>query len=267
VDYRPPISLAIKRVSFQNILHDISTTFSTGQMVGIVGPNGAGKSTFIRLIAGIWRPTSGSVTLNHISVSTLSSKKRACQMAYLPQQISDDCLFTVREFVEMGRYAHHAIWGTKTRLGHQLVERAISQMGLTRYADAPISDLSGGERQRVGIARCLAQESRILLLDEPISNLDIFYQMDILERLKKFADSGYLVILSIHNLEFAMRYCTDLVLLKEGAVYAQGKPDAVLTESAMADVFSVSANSYCDPFGNFVRFSFHALKEVADSGL
>jgi ABC-type cobalamin/Fe3+-siderophores transport system ATPase subunit len=257
--FSPPEALDVSQLFFQTILHNINTSFSTGQMIGIVGPNGAGKSTFIRLVAGIWKPTTGSVTLNGISVSTLSAKERARQMAYLPQQISEDCPFTVHEFVEMGRYAHHSIWHSLTNSGQKAVQQAILQMGLEKYADVPIGELSGGERQRVGIARCLAQESRILLLDEPISNLDIFYQIDILERLQELANSGYLIILSIHHLEFAARYCAQLLLLKDGTLYAQGKPDAVLTEAAMEDVFSVKANAYRDPFGHFVRFSYRQL--------
>ncbi len=254
--------LEIEQLSFQNILHQVNTTFTSGQMVGIIGPNGAGKSTLMRLLAGIWKPSLGQVTLNGLPVRNLSTKERARHIAYLPQQLSADCPFTVHEFVEMGRYAHNVTWGTNTKQGQEIVQSSISEMGLEKYGNTRVSDLSGGERQRVGLARCLAQESSILLLDEPISNLDIFYQMDILERLRALSEQGYLVILSIHHLEFATRYCSNLLLLQKGKVYAQGTPEDVLSETAMADVFAVNASPYRDPFGDFVRFSYQPLREA-----
>ncbi len=246
----------IHQLSFDEILHPVSATWASGQMVGIVGPNGAGKSTLLRMVAGIWTPTTGSVNLNQVPLTHLSVKDRARNIAYLPQQISDECPYTVHDFVEMGRYAHRSAWGGLTKKGRSAVHQAIVQMGLHKYVDVPLSQLSGGERQRAAVARCLAQESPTLILDEPISNLDIYYQIDILERLKKLADSGYLVVLSIHHLEFAARYCTNVMLLHEGTVYAQGAVGDVLSETAVADVFSVQVKRFRDPYGNYLRFSY-----------
>ncbi len=244
------------------VLRDATLVVQSRDRVALVGSNGAGKSTLLRLAAGIWKPSSGAVMINQHYLTTLSMKERARNIAYLPQQISEDCPYTVRDFVEMGRYAYRSGFLGLSPKGRFSVQDAIVQMGLQKHADTPLFRLSGGERQRAGIARCLAQESRILLLDEPISNLDIYYQIDILERLKQFANDGFLVILSIHHLEFAARYCTNLLLLNQGAVHAVGKVDDVLSEQAVEQVFAVHAKRYFDPHGEYLRFSYE-LHETA----
>jgi ABC-type cobalamin/Fe3+-siderophores transport system ATPase subunit len=243
-------------VSYVPILHDISANWRGGQIVGIVGPNGAGKSTLLRLMAGIWTPTDGLITIDGQPLTKLPAKARARRIAYLPQQIPAECPFTVAEFVEMGRYAHRTAWGGIGPHGWQVVREAVEQMGLTEYQDVPLTRLSGGERQRAGVARCLAQESPVMLLDEPISNLDVYYQIDMLERLREFTARGHLIIVSIHHLEFAARYCSEVLLLHRGRVYAQGDPEQVLTAEAVREVFGVFADVYRDPYQRHLRFSY-----------
>ncbi|WP_245577997.1 ABC transporter ATP-binding protein [Alicyclobacillus herbarius] len=251
------VRLELKNLGFQPVLSGVSATWRGGQVVGIVGPNGAGKSTLLRLLAGIWPASRGGVVLNGRSLSTFTAKERARYLAYLPQQQPEDCPFTVREFVEMGRYAHRSPFGGLGAHGWRVVHASIQRMGLTEYECVPLFRLSGGERQRAGVARCLAQESPILVLDEPISNLDVYYQLDMLERLRELAADGRLVILAIHHLEFAARYCTELMILWEGRVYATGHPIEVLTPDALRDVFRVEADVFADPHSQHLRFTYH----------
>ncbi|MCL6626927.1 ABC transporter ATP-binding protein [Alicyclobacillus shizuokensis] len=236
-------------------LQAVSARWRGGQVIGVVGPNGAGKSTLLRLIAGVLPAATGTVSLSGRPLRGLASRERARWLAYLPQQLPEDCPFTVREFVEMGRYAHRSPWGGVGGHGWQVIHDSIARMGLGSYEDVPLSQLSGGERQRAGVARCLAQESPVLLLDEPISNLDVHYQLDMLQRLRELADAGRLVVVAIHHLEFAARYCSQLLLLDKGRVYACGRPQEVLTAAALRDVFGVEAEVFTDAHAH-LRFTY-----------
>lgn len=247
--------LELVRVSYLHILHEVSATFSGGQIIGLIGPNGAGKSTLLRVTAGVLPKSSGVITLDGQDVSGLKAKARARRISYLPQQLPDDISFTVREFVEMGRYVHQ----TDER---GMVNEALAQMKLTSWADAPMHTLSGGERARAGIARCLAQESRVLLFDEPIASLDLYYQMDILKQLRRLAQIGYLIIIAIHHLELAIRFCDQFLLLHCGRVYQQGDAVTVMQESTLAEVFGIHAKTYPDPYTGALRFSVLADTEA-----
>jgi ABC-type cobalamin/Fe3+-siderophores transport system ATPase subunit len=248
--------LELQNVSYHGILHDVNLAWSHGQFVGLIGPNGAGKSTLLRILAGIWRPTTGSVYLNGKALSDMSARRRAKEIAYLPQHMPEDVAFTVEQYVEMGRYAYRTPWGHLEPESKEAVTNALNTLNLLDYRNAHLERLSGGERQRAGIARCIAQGSPIILLDEPISSLDLYYQVDILRRLQRLAHQGYLIVTAIHNLELAARYCTRLVLLHHGRIYAHSSPNDVLTERALLDVFQVSAKTYADPYDGFLRVSY-----------
>lgn len=269
--------LELSDVSYLDIVHGVSTRLDGGQLIGLLGPNGAGKSTLLRLATGVLTPTAGCVQIGEQDMRSFNPRDRARQIAYLPQQLPDDIPFTVREFVEMGRYAHRAVdrvpsasaWRTSavrqqqadtssTRQrpsGRAVVDSALQRMSLTNWADAPMRTLSGGERQRAGIARCLAQESRVLLLDEPIASLDLYYQVDILQQLRKLAEEGYLVVVAIHHLELAIRFCSRFLLLHCGRMVRHGDVSEVMTEEALAEVFRIQARTYRDPFTGTLRLS------------
>lgn len=231
-------------------------------MVGIVGPNGAGKSTLLRLMAGIWKPTSGTVTLGARSLARLSARRRAALLSFMPQQIPEDILFTVREFVEMGMYPYRDIWGQIPALSRRRVEDIIADFRLAHYRDTPLLRLSGGERQRAAVARCVAQGSPVILLDEPIASLDLEHQLSILRELSRLAQAGHLVVLSIHHLELAAQFCDEMILLSQGALYARGDPRSVLTERSVGDVFHVPAKVFEDPYSHVLRLSVSDAKEV-----
>lgn len=251
--------LSIQHVTYAGILHDLSDEWSGGQFVGLIGPNGAGKSTLLRLLAGVRSPHSGDIFLNGRRLEELSVKERAKQIAYMPQQVADDVPFTVRQFVEMGRYAYRRGLAGLDAKSRGAVESALARMALDKIANISLAELSGGERQRVALARCLAQHSQTLLLDEPISNLDLYYQADLLQLLRQLTREGLLVVLAIHHLEFAAQFCSHLVLLNHGKLYSTGTSSEVLTEQAMKDVFRMDVKTYLDPISGCLRFSYPSL--------
>lgn len=247
--------LQLEQVHYAPILKDVSAAWDTGQVIGIIGPNGAGKSTLLRIIAGVWRATSGQIHVDGRSLYSMAIRDRARFMSFMPQQVPEDIGFTVTEFIEMGLYAHRKFLGSVEQATYQRVGEAIERLSLAKFAQIPMFELSGGERQRVAIARCLVQGSPIILLDEPIANLDLHYQLDILTGLRRLADDGHLVVLSIHNLELAAKYCSAVLLLKDGQPFSAGSPEEVISESALQVVFGMSAHLFADPYTGSLRLS------------
>lgn len=245
--------LLLEQLEQAPILDKIDATFDSGRVVGLIGPNGSGKSTLLRTIAGLLPATAGKVCVNGQDITHLPSKMRARSISYLPQAMPFDIPFTVREFVEMGRYSYDASWFYKT--DDSEVNAALQNLGLTAIADVPLTEISGGERQRAGIAKCLAQNSPVLLLDEPISNLDVYYQLDIMERLAELALGGRLIILAIHHLEFAIRFCHELLVLANGRVYQRGPVESVASSDMIRDVFGIEAQMFSDPILQHPRLS------------
>jgi len=164
--------------------------------------------------------------------------------------------FTVKLFWGMGRVADRSLWGGLDESSKATVEHAMSTLHLLSLRSSRLDQVSGGERQRAGVARCLAQGSPIILLDEPIANLDVHYQLDILGHLQRLAQQGHLVVMAIHHLELAARYCDRLLLLRSGTVYAEGLPKDVLCEASLYEVFQVKAKTYVDPFEGYMRVSY-----------
>ncbi len=250
------VNMQLQGIGYEGVLQSMTASFLGGDMVGIIGPNGAGKSTLLRVMAGMWHATQGVITVNGDPVTRINARQRARKIAFMPQELSEGIGFTVAEFIEMGLYAQRTKMGSLPREARDQVSDAIEVFNLQPHAAMPLMKLSGGERQRVAVARCLAQGSPIILLDEPIANLDLHYQIEILETLSDLAKNGHLVILSIHNLELAAQYCTTLCLLSHGTLVAHGAPNKVLTEKAIDQVFHVSARIYLDPFTDALRLSY-----------
>lgn len=247
--------LEVNDLHFAPVLRNVNLDFEPGQMVAIVGPNGAGKSTLLKLLAGLWTPTAGTVRWQGQEIHAMKAKARARQIAYVPQQWPDAIPFTVAEFVTMGGYAHQ----TDRRKELPVLLR---RMGLSDYQHQPLQLLSGGERQRAVLARSLYQGSDLLLLDEPIANLDLFYQLEILNTLKQLAATGKLVILAIHHLEFALQFCETSALIHQHTVFRSGVTSEVLTEQALQEVFIVPVKRFIDPFTNTPRLSYSEVEGV-----
>lgn len=239
-----------------DILRDIDVHIRPGSFVGVIGPNGAGKTTLMRVLAGILHPTSGEVLFEGRSVHRMSETERARSIAFMSQNPGIGFGFTVADVVAMGRYAHRRPWwrgGGRSSASDDtdsdgptdeaVVEQAMAATEVGHLRERPVTNLSGGERQRVFLARTLAQQPRLLFLDEPTSDLDIRFQLEILELVRALHEERQLtVVMAIHDLTWALRYCDDILALQGGRVAADGPAEDVLTEHLIGDVFGVRAH-------------------------
>lgn len=221
------------------ILADVTASVDPGTLVGLVGPNGAGKTTLLRTITGAIDPTDGRVLLDDTPVHALSSRAASRHIASVPQQPNLDFEFTVREVVEMGRHPHRRRLGGSDA-GADVVDHALERAQVVDLADRAVTTLSGGERQRVLLARALAQDAPLLVLDEPTASLDVHHQIRTLGLVRDLVDDGRTAIAAIHDLDLASRYCDDLVLLADGTVQATGTPGEVLTPDRLRAAFGAA---------------------------
>ena len=235
------------RVDAQELLDGVDLGVDSGRMVGLIGPNGAGKSTLLRAISGILRCQDGSVSLEGRDLQLLTAKEVAKGLAIVPQIAPYTHGFTAMELVLMGRYPHLSRFQVEGKADNRI---ALDAMGMTeteRFANRTLDTLSGGERQRVFVARALAQQPRILLLDEPTSNLDVLHQLMVLDLVRQLVDDGLTAVAAFHDLSMAARYCDKLVVLSGGRVVASGSPEDVLNPSLIESVFKVRAAVFPDP--------------------
>jgi iron complex transport system ATP-binding protein len=241
-----------------NIIEHLDLTARPGELVGLVGPNGAGKTTVLRALAGLLTPRGGSVLVDDQSIDDLSSAVRARSIGLVPQGEAYVWPLRVEELVLLGRAPHRGWLLPMSRHDHTVVEQALALTELVALRQRPIDKLSGGERQRVMIARALAQEPQVLLLDEPTANLDVHHQLRLLDLVRGLVDARRLTaIVAIHDLALAARYCDRLVLLHHKHSYAAGKPEEVLTPENLRAVFDIDAELYRDPRGEWA-LSVHA---------
>jgi iron complex transport system ATP-binding protein len=238
------------------ILSDVSLTLQPGEMLGLIGPNGAGKTTLLKALGGLMKINSGAIRLAGQRLASRGPREIARMMASVPQGAITDFAFTVREIVLMGRSPHLGRFEVESLHDRDVADNAMRVMGIGGLAERYVTTLSGGERQRVFIARALAQEPRVLLLDEPTANLDVKHQLDVLGLVAQLAhEDGLGVIAAIHDLDLAAEFCDRLILLHQGKVLAEGKPEAALTAEYLSEAFEVRANLYRDPFTQAMRLS------------
>ena len=247
---RPPTISAqglTYEVDAKRLLDGVSLHADRGQIVGLVGPNGAGKTTLLRALSGILRCQEGVVRFNGVDVAHQSSRALAASVALVPQIAPYTHGFNVIELVLMGRYPHLGRFQIEGREDNRIARDAMRLTETEQFADRTLDTLSGGERQRVFIARALTQQPRVLLLDEPTTNLDVLHQLKVLDVVRRLVDDGLTAIAAIHDLNMAARYCDRLVLLSGGRVLAEGPPDQVLSPETMESAFGVRAAIHRDP--------------------
>jgi len=225
------ISLEARGVVFEydgvRALNGVSFTLKGGEVVGIVGPNGSGKSTLLKICAGILKPK-GEVLLNGKRIVGLPRKELAKRVAYLPQETSQELRFSVYEMVKFGRYPYKRILREETKRDAEVVERVIKLLGIERMRERPFNELSGGEKGRVLIARALAQEPQLLLLDEPTAHLDISHRIQVLNILRNLSKNKGILVLSVfHDLNLAFNFSDRIFLLKEGKIFYNGPPSQI----------------------------------------
>ena len=258
-------------VEAQTLLDSVHLSVDRGQFVGLIGPNGAGKSTLLRALSGMLRHQHGAVLVEGTDLRAMSSKDVAASMALVSQIAPYTHGFTSFELVLMGRYPHLGRFQIEGREDNRIARDAMRQTDTEQFADRTLDTLSGGERQRVFVSRALAQQPRILLLDEPTSNLDVFHQLKVLDLVRQLVNDGLTVVAAIHDLHMAARYCDRLVLLSGGRVLAEGTPEEVLTPGAIESAFGVRCAVYPDPVTGSLAISLigpadaHVPAEQGDS--
>jgi iron complex transport system ATP-binding protein len=246
----------------RTILEEIALAVRPGELVALCGPNGAGKSTLLRLLLGLHAPSAGQVRLGGAPVGTLSRRQIARRAALLPQDAPVDLPLTVREAVALGRLPHLERFQPEGAADAEAVERALAATDTAALGDRPVAELSGGERQRVHLARALAQEAPLLLLDEPIAGLDLAHQLAALELLRTIVDGGRGALVSLHDLSLAARRCDRMILLGEGKIRADDAPAVVLTPATLARVFGVRAEVRVDGDGRPFVLAHEPLRDV-----
>ncbi|MCW5773464.1 MAG: ABC transporter ATP-binding protein [Rhodospirillaceae bacterium] len=220
---------------------DVSTATAGGEVVGLIGPNGAGKTTLLRAMAGLIEPQSGRVTLGGRPLAGLGRIDRARRIGYLPQAGEIHWALPVAEVVLMGRLPHLDPWQSAGDEDRAIAARAMAALGIGDLAGRAATRLSGGEKARVLLARALAGEPEILLADEPVAGLDPYFGLEVMEHLAARAAAGMGVVVVLHDLALAARFCHRLVLMQHGKVAAEGAPADVLSPERLAAVYRIEA--------------------------
>ncbi len=246
----PALRLAAVTFAYRHspIFDRFHLTVSEGEMIGILGPNGTGKTTLLRLAAGSLRPGSGAVEVRGSDLATIGPRARARTIGVVPQENHLVHDFSVEEVVLMGRGPHLGLLGLEGPRDREIAHAVMTRTNVLDLAKRPFRTLSGGERQRVVVARALAQQPLILLLDEPTAFLDLRHQVAIYALLEKLnRESGLTVVVASHDVNLAARHCRRLILLHEGRIYADGPPAEVLRVETFRTVFGVDVEVRADP--------------------
>ena len=223
--------IEVHDLTLPNRLAGVSLALLPGEMLGVIGPNGAGKSSLLQSLAGLLS-TKGDIHLAGTPLRTLTSVERARQIGFLPQFCNSAWALTAEEIVALGRLP----WRDRDETA---IRKAMQETGIEAMASTQINRLSGGEQARVWLSRVLAGAPRLIVADEPVASLDLYYQSKIMDILRQHARGAHGVILAIHDLALAARYCDRFCLLKQGRVHAFGPPETVLTRTALSDAFGV----------------------------
>ncbi|SFL13530.1 iron complex transport system ATP-binding protein [Paenibacillus sp. 1_12] len=223
----------------QTVLEQVSFTVEPGECFGIIGPNGSGKSTLLKLLSGIDKPESGRVLLDGRAAYSYPRKQLAQWMAVLEQDSLPPLGFTVREMIAMGRYPFQNWLGDEIATdAEQLIEDILKQLQLVELADRTMDRLSGGERQRVALGKLMAQQPRLLLLDEPTTYLDIGYQLQMMEWIREWQQKEKLTVVAVlHDLNLAAQYCDRLLLMQAGKTVTIGRPGEVIHSELLEPVY------------------------------
>jgi len=229
-------------------LRSVDVTIRPGEITAIVGPNGSGKSTLLRAMGRLLRPTDGAVLLDGVDILKRPTRELARDLGILPQSPIAPEGLTVVDLVSRGRDPHRRWFDQWAASDEDIVNLALEKTGMLELAHARVDDLSGGQRQRAWIAMALAQETRVLLLDEPTTYLDVAHQLDVLELIQRMntVDRATIVMV-LHDLSMAARYSDRIIALSDGEIVADGTPQEVITPAVLATVFDLEATVILDP--------------------
>ena len=249
--------LEIRDIRFsydEPVLRGLSFEIGAGQLLAVVGPNGSGKSTLLKIIVGILKPESGSVLIAGRDLASIKRRQAARLIGYVAQDAAVRFPFTAMEFVLQGRFAQGRLIGFESEQDILEANRAMELTNTTQFAARLVVELSGGERQRVMLARSLASRPRVLVLDEPVANLDISHQVKMLDLVRRLTvESKMSAIVVTHELNLAADFGTNILLLKDGEMIAFGNPGDVMTEPLLRSVFETNLLVDANPINGSPR--------------
>jgi len=234
----------------RHVLSDVNATIKTGEIVGIIGRNGAGKSTLLKTIRGILPKHSGEVLFFDKKLEDYHEKELACKVAYLQQHVEVGFGYTGQDIVLAGRYPYMKWYESESEADKQLALDCMDYTGTLELADKPVTEVSGGQKQRILLAKVLAQQTPILFLDEPTTGLDMVYQEEIFRFAKELAQMGKTILMVVHELNFAAKYCSRILLLGEGKLLADAPPEVAFTEELLSRAYDADIQVTRNPLNN-----------------
>ncbi|MCM1992292.1 ABC transporter ATP-binding protein [Oceanirhabdus seepicola] len=241
-------------INNKKILDDINISFGKGEFIGLIGPNGAGKTTLLKSINGINELDAGDIKIAGKDIRKMKDKELAKEVALMNQNTSISFAFPCGEIVMMGRYPYSRTFGGFTKEDSEIVNKYMNFTDTINFKDRLITQLSGGERQRVLFAKVLAQETDVILLDEPTASLDITHEEQIFKYSKELSDKGKTVIAAVHDLRIAIKYCSKLVLLDKGGIVKEGTAEEVITEENLKTAYGINSQVYFNTVSNSLDF-------------
>ncbi len=248
------ISVKNLSVAYENntIIEDLSLSIPKGKISIIIGANGCGKSTFLKTLARINKPKAGEIFINKKDIKKINEKNIAKEVAFLPQGPVCPSGLTVRELVAFGRFPHQKLIGGLNSHDKKVIDWAIKETGLSEFADREVENLSGGQRQRAWIAMTLAQETEIIMLDEPTTYLDMSYRLEVLEVLEKLnKEKNITVVIVLHELNNACRFADNIIGFKKGKIICQGKPIDVINKENLKEIYGIDASLRASENGEY----------------
>jgi iron complex transport system ATP-binding protein len=229
------------RAGNKTLISNVSLAFEPGTWSTIIGPNGAGKTTFVETIAGLRRPSHGSVSILGEALTEMNERERALRVALVPQHPIAPSGMSVYDYVALGRVAHHGLFHSASATDRAVVESILERLSLVEFRERDVATLSGGERQRMVLARALTQSTMVVVLDEPITGLDLRHQMDTLELMKsEVHECGLTVVATLHDLTLAGQFADRLVLLDRGEVVLDGPAATVIRSDELATCYGMN---------------------------
>ncbi|QUF85116.1 ABC transporter ATP-binding protein (plasmid) [Clostridium butyricum] len=260
------ISVRNLSISYEdnNIIEDMDLSIPKGMITIIIGSNGCGKSTLLKTIARINKPKNGDIFINNKNIKKIKEKDIAKEVAFLPQGPVCPSGLTVRELVAYGRFPHQKLIGGLNSHDKEIIDWAINETGLSDFKDREVENLSGGQRQRAWIAMTLAQETDIIMLDEPTTYLDMSYQLEVLEVLEKLnKEKNITVVIVLHELNNACRFANNIVGLKKGKIICEGKPIDVINKSTLKEIYGINATITKSENGEYpICMEYELLREA-----
>ena len=226
------------------ILSNVSFQVNSGEIIGIIGPNGAGKSTLLKTIRALLPIQNGTVKIDGVEVKQLTARDFSKKVAYLQQNVEITFGYTAKEIVTAGRYPYLKWWQQERQEDEEIVESCMQYTGISEYQEATMDKVSGGQKQRILLAKVLAQQTPLLFLDEPTTGLDIVYQEEIFCFCKTLAHAGKTILMVVHDLNLAYKYCSRLLLVANGGIIVDGTPETVVTEPNLTAAYKVPIKVY-----------------------